>query len=97
GLDQYSSPVPHPADYSNTEALGNVLYTVYVYPFEIAAAILLVAIVAAIALTLRKRPDTRYQNPGKQVKVMRNDRLRIVKMVAEKPVIEESEKQEEAS
>jgi NADH-quinone oxidoreductase subunit J len=97
GLDQFSAPARQPADYSNTEALGNVLYTVYVYPFEIAAAILLVAIVAAIALTHRKRPDTRYQNPGQQVRVKRNDRLRIVKMAAEKRTTEETEKQEEAS
>ena len=54
---------------SNTEALGRVLYTVYVYPFEIASVILLVAIVAAIRLTLRHRPETKYQKPERQVGV----------------------------
>ncbi len=77
-------PQPAPAGFSNTEALGNVLYTDYVYPFEIAAVILLVAIIAAIALTLRRRPETKYQNPGQQVKVRREDRVRLVKMKTEK-------------
>ena len=81
---QVEKPAPAPADFSNTEALGNVLYTEYVYPFEIAAVILLVAIVAAIALTMRRRPETKYQNPAEQVKVNRNDRVRLVRMKAEK-------------
>jgi NADH-quinone oxidoreductase subunit J len=76
--------VPHPADYSNTRELGRVLYTVYAYPFEIAAGILLAAIVAAIALTMRRRPDTKYQNPGQQVRVQRSERVRLVKMAPEK-------------
>ena len=76
-------PAPKPADYSNTEELGGVLYTVYVYPFEIASVILLVAIVAAIALTLRRRPATKYQNPVEQVQVKRDDRVRIIKMDSE--------------
>jgi NADH-quinone oxidoreductase subunit J len=76
--------VPHPADYSNTRELGRVLYTVYAYPFEIAAAILLAAIVAAIVLTMRHRPDTKYQNPAQQISVQRSDRVRIVKMKSEK-------------
>ncbi len=80
GLDHYSSPVKAPAEYSNTEELGAILYTVYVYPFEIAAAILLVAIVAAIALTMRRRPKTKYQNPAEQVAIRRNDRVRMVKI-----------------
>ncbi len=85
GLDPTAAPVRHPADYSNTEALGSVLYTVYVYPFEIAAAILMVAIISAIALTLRKRTqNTKYQNPSEQVLVRREDRVRIVKMPSEK-------------
>ncbi len=67
-------------DYSNTEALGEILYTDYVYPFEIAAVILLVAIVAAIALTFRRRSNTKYQNPDQQVSVKREDRIRVVKM-----------------
>jgi NADH-quinone oxidoreductase subunit J len=70
--------------HSNTRELGSVLYTFYVYPFEIAALILLVAIIAAIALTLRKRPDTKYVNPADQVSVRREDRVRIVKMPAER-------------
>ena len=77
-------PAPHPANYSNTRELGNLLYTVYAYPFEIAAVILLAAIVAAIALTLRRRPETKYQNPAKQVRVQRSERVRLVRMAAEK-------------
>ncbi len=80
----YKMPAPHPADYSNTRELGTQLYTTYVYPFEIAAMILLVAIVAAITLTMRRRTETKYQDPGEQIKVQRNDRLRIVSMPAEK-------------
>ncbi len=68
------------ADYSNTEALGAVLYTEYVYPFEIAAVILLVAIIAAIALTMRRRPDTKYIDPTRQIRVRRQDRVRLVSM-----------------
>jgi len=86
GLERYSSPLPHAADYSNTAELGNILYTVYVYPFEIAAAILLVAIVAAISLTMRRRPEAKKQKPGEQVKVRSTDRLRVVKMDAEAPI-----------
>jgi len=80
GLEVMSTPAPHAADYSNTKALGRLLYTDYVYAFELAAVILLVAIVAAIALTLRRRKDSKYVDPAEQVKVKRNDRLRIVKM-----------------
>lgn len=83
GLDKVAAPVRHAADYSNTKELGSILYTVYVYPFELAAVILLVAIVAAIALTLRRRPQTKYQDPGEQALVRRNDRIRVVKMAAE--------------
>ena len=77
-------PVGYGSDYSNTRELGRLLYTFYVYPFEIAALILLVAIVAAIALTMRRRKDTKYQNPKKQIGVKRADRVRMVKMPAEK-------------
>ncbi|NDP47060.1 MAG: NADH-quinone oxidoreductase subunit J [Sulfuriferula multivorans] len=84
GLAVMSTPVPHPAGYSNTKELGRLLYTDYVYAFELAAVILLVAIVAAIALTLRRRKDSKYIDPAEQVKVKRNDRLRIVKMQAVK-------------
>ena len=60
------------------------MYTDFVYPFEIAAIILLVAIVAAIALTMRKRPETKYQDPSKQVTVRKEDRVRVVKMETER-------------
>ena len=83
GLDAMPAPERHAIGYSNTEELGMVLYTVYVYPFEIAAVILLVAIVAAIALTMRRRPGTKHQQPGEQVKARREDRVRLVKMPAE--------------
>jgi NADH-quinone oxidoreductase subunit J len=84
GLEQFAKPVARAADYSNTEELGMLLYTVYVYPFEIAAVILLVAIVAAIRLTLRRRPDNKYVDPSKQVYVRKGpDRVRIVEMPAE--------------
>ena len=83
GLEHVAAPVRHAADYNNTRELGLVLYTVYVYPFEIAAVILLVAIIAAIALTLRRRPKTKYQNPDLQIAVQRNDRICMVKMDTE--------------
>jgi NADH-quinone oxidoreductase subunit J len=76
-------PSPKGLDFNNTAALGSILYTVYVYPFEIAAVILLVAIIAAIALTLRRRPKTKYQNPDMQIAVQRKDRVRIVSMKSE--------------
>jgi len=72
-----------PEGYSNTEALGAVLYTEHVYSFEIAAVILLLAIIAAITLTMRKRPGLKQQNIAKQVAVRAEDRVRIVKMDAE--------------
>ncbi len=75
---------PTPDGYSNTEALGAVLYTEHVYAFEIAAVILLVAIVAAITLTMRKRPGLKLQNISQQVSVRAKDRLRIVQMKSEK-------------
>ncbi len=84
GLAHAPPPLLHGASYSNTEELGRLLYTTYVYPFEIAAAVLLVAIVAAIALTMRRRPGTKHQRPSQQVAVRREDRIRIVKMPAEK-------------
>jgi NADH-quinone oxidoreductase subunit J len=67
---------------TNTKALGILLYSNYLFPVEIAAVILLVAIVAAIALTLRKRKDSKYQDPGEQIRVKSADRLHIVKMAA---------------
>ncbi len=80
GLERFGPPPPHPADYSNTKELGGVLYTDYVYPFEIAAAVLVVAIIAAIALTLRRRPDSKYQDPSRQVRVRREERVRLVSL-----------------
>ena len=82
-VEKFSNPAAFGADYSNTKALGRLIYTEYVYAFEIAAFILLVAIIAAISLTMRRRPDTKYINPGDQVLVKREDRLRIVKMQSE--------------
>ena len=84
GLAFLSTPEPHPADYSNTKELGAVLYTQYVYAFELASVILLLAIVAAITLTMRKRPGLKVQNVAKQVAVRRQDRVRLVKMEASK-------------
>ncbi|MBT8118808.1 MAG: NADH-quinone oxidoreductase subunit J [Gammaproteobacteria bacterium] len=83
GTAALDNAVRQAADYSNTEALGEVLYTDYVLAFEIAAVILLVAIIAAITLTLRRRPTTKYQTPGKQIKVKRDDRLKVIKSDAE--------------
>ena len=81
GIDATQGAPPLPADYSNTRALGEVLYTQYVYPFELAAMLLLVAIVAAIALTMRRRPGLKAQDVAKQVAVRREDRVRLVKDV----------------
>jgi NADH-quinone oxidoreductase subunit J len=78
------SPAAAPASADNTKALGLLLYTDYVYAFEIAAVILLVAIVAAIALTHRTRKETKHQDPGEQVKVRARDRLRVLSMPSEK-------------
>jgi len=80
---EVSKAVVHAADYSNTKELGRLIYTDYVYPFEIAAVILLVAMVAAIALTLRRRPGVKSQKVGDQVKARKADRLRIVSMKSE--------------
>lgn len=75
---------PLPPNFDNTKALGRLIYTDYVYAFEIAAVILLVAIVAAIALTLRRRKDSKFQSPAEQVKVKAADRVRLVSVA---PVI----------
>lgn len=72
------------AQVSNTKELGKLLYSQYIYPLEIAAVILLVAIIAAIALTLRERKDSKRTNPAEQVRVKAQDRVRLVKM---KPVV----------
>ncbi|HXN15763.1 MAG TPA: NADH-quinone oxidoreductase subunit J, partial [Usitatibacter sp.] len=86
GADSAPSPGTPPPGYSNTKALGQVLYTDYVFPFELAAVILLVAIVAAIALTLRQRKETKYQDPREQLAVKSTDRLKIVKLASESGV-----------
>lgn len=78
--ERFANPALQVAGHSNTRELGKQLYTTYVYPFEIAALILLVAIVAAIALTMRPRPNSKRINPAEQVQTRREDRLRIVKM-----------------
>jgi len=83
GLARVSAPKAHGVDYSNTAELGRVLYTDYLMPFELAAVVLLVAIVAAIALTLRDRKDSKFINPADQVRVKRADRIRMVSMPAE--------------
>jgi NADH-quinone oxidoreductase subunit J len=74
---------PAAAQDSNTKALGRLIYVDYVYPFEIAAVVLLVAIIAAIALTHRQRRKSKHQDPGAQVKVRREDRVRLVSMASE--------------
>jgi NADH-quinone oxidoreductase subunit J len=84
GQQAITGSPPMPVDYSNTKALGAILYTKYVYPFEIAAVILLVAIIAAIALTMRRRIGQKVQNISRQVAVRREDRVRIVKVESEK-------------
>jgi len=84
GVDAAHGALPEPAGYSNTAELGGVLYTRYAYPLELAAVLLLVAIVAAIALTMRRRAGLKVQDISRQVAVRREDRVRIVKMDAEK-------------
>jgi NADH-quinone oxidoreductase subunit J len=87
GVQRLEQPMgvedPAAAVGGNTYWLGKALFTDYLYPFEIAAVILTVAIIAAIMLTLRRRPNTKHQDPGKQVLVRREDRVRLVKMKAE--------------
>ena len=83
--ERYKPPAT-PADFNNAEALGELLYTHYLYPFEIAAVILLVAVIAAILLTLRKREGdqaAKTQDVDQQVRVKREDRVRLVKMKSE--------------
>ncbi|HEX7234403.1 MAG TPA: NADH-quinone oxidoreductase subunit J [Nitrosospira sp.] len=84
GTDDMPAPPSRPEDYSNTKELGRLIYTEYVYAFELAAVILLVAIVAAIALTLRHRTGMKAMDASKQVAVKRADRIRMVSMPSEK-------------
>ncbi|NEV63818.1 NADH-quinone oxidoreductase subunit J [Thiorhodococcus minor] len=84
GLEAFPAPEPASADANNAADLGRVLYTIYLYPVEIAAVILLVAIVAAIRLTLRRRPDNKYVDPSRQVRIKKGPkRVRLVKMAPE--------------
>ena len=83
-LEQMPPPAAQAADYSNTKELGRLIYTEYVYAFELAAVLLLIAMVTAIALTLRQRTDKRSPDPSKQVAVRAEDRVRIVSMPTEK-------------
>lgn len=96
GVDKVAAPVAKAADYSNTAELGRVIYTDYLLVFELASIVLLVAIVAAIALTLRDRKDSKSMNPADQVLVKKADRLRIIKMesVVEAPSITTDSQQE---
>ena len=89
GFNVSDAPMPsaEALKLGNTKMLGIEVYTRYLYPLQIAAVILLVAIIAAIALTLRRRKDSKYQNPSDQVRVRAADRVRIVKM---KPVVDAS-------
>ncbi|MBV8467712.1 MAG: NADH-quinone oxidoreductase subunit J [Burkholderiales bacterium] len=82
GLDRFTDIPALPQGVSNIKQLGVPIYTDYLLPFELAAVLLLVAIIAAISLTLRRRKNTKYQNPAVQVKAKKADRLRIVKMDA---------------
>jgi NADH-quinone oxidoreductase subunit J len=83
GIENLAPPAAAAADYSNTAELGAVLYTEHVYAFELASFVLLLAIIAAIMLTMRKRPGLKQQDISKQVGVRSADRVRIVKMKAE--------------
>lgn len=91
GADKVIAPPMHPADYSNTAELGRVLYTDYLLPFELASVVLLVAIVSAIALTLRDRKESKSMDPAKQVLVKKADRIRIIKMDAVVELEDESQ------
>jgi NADH-quinone oxidoreductase subunit J len=81
--EETTGAVHHAADYSNVKDIGRLIYTDYVYPFELAAVLLLIAMVAAIALTLRRRKDNKTQDIAKQVAVKRKDRIRLVSVPSE--------------
>ena len=83
GLEKISGIEPYPSDYNNTRVLGLAMYQDYIWPFEVAAVILLVAIVAAITLTLRTTRQTKAADPDHQVLVRSKDRLRVIKVVPE--------------
>ena len=88
GVEVTEGAAAQPATYSNTAELGKLLYTEYVYPFELAAILLLIAIVAAISLTMRKRTGLKLQNINRQVAARAEDRVRIVKVAAVRPETE---------
>lgn len=83
GPERISAPAAKPAGYSNTAELGRQIYTDYLLPFELASVVLLVAIVAAIALTLRDRKDSKYISPAEQINIKRTDRIRMVNLRSE--------------
>ncbi|MEY5021043.1 MAG: NADH-quinone oxidoreductase chain 10 [Pseudomonadota bacterium] len=88
------APITEPiSNTSNTEMIGNTLYSNYVLPFELASVVLLIAIVSAIALTLRDRKDSKKTNPADQVAVKRQDRVRIVRMKSEEKYIKPKAKE----
>ncbi len=84
GMETIVATAPLPEGYSNTADIGSVLYTEYVYPFQLAAVVLLIAIVAAIALTMRKRPGLKLQDVSMQVSARPQERVRVVKMKSER-------------
>lgn len=86
GLSVIPAPLPVPSDYSNTAELGAVLYTNYAYPFEVAGVLLLTAIIAAITLSHRGPKQRKVQHIAKQIAVQRSDRVRLLKMPAEKKI-----------
>ncbi len=85
GAEMFPVPPPNTTDYSNTRELGQLLYTNYLLPFEVAGIILLVAIIAAVALTLRTRSGIKTQDVSAQVRTRRDESVRLVKMKSEKP------------
>jgi NADH-quinone oxidoreductase subunit J len=94
-VDEPVAVVAGAAQVSNTKELGTLLFTQYLYPLEVAAAILLVAMIAAIALTLRARKDSKYVSPGDQVRVKSRDRMTVVKMAATQTAAEPAAPQAE--
>ena len=84
GAEMFPVPEPNPAGYSNTRELGELLYSNYLLPFEVSGIILLVAMIAAVALTLRTRPGIKPQDVGAQVRTRRDESVRLVKMKSEK-------------
>ena len=84
GAEMFPLPQPNPVGYSNTRELGELLYTNYLLPFEVAGVVLLVAMIAAVALTLRTRPGIKTQDVGAQVRTRRDESVRLVKMKSEK-------------